>query len=124
MGAYISEYPYDADPTNRTKFIVRGDPHTAYLLVKRNGVEQDITAWSWRAQVRRGADGPLLFEMTTSVDIPPNGTVPCRLVLHMDEDMTVLLKTGYTFDVEQLTPDHRTWWIVKKMHVTKDVSHG
>lgn len=121
--AVTSEYPVNGQP------IVRGDPLTIPVDIKVNGIEQDITNWVWRAHIRRSADAALIDQFDFTVTTPPNGTVPCRLLLTLTAERTEHLRTGYVFDLEQLvpaaTPDEtlRTWWIVTKLRVVKDVSH-
>lgn len=121
--AVTSEYPVNGQP------IVRGDPLSIPVDIKINGVEQDITTWVWRAHIRRSADAALIDEFDFTVTTPPNGTVPCRLLLTLTAEQTEKLRTGYVFDLEQLLPAAtpaetlRTWWIVSKMRVVKDVSH-
>ncbi len=116
--AAISTYPTTsaADP------IVRGDPLTISVPITVAGVAQDITTWTWRAQVRRKfADGELLFAFATSVESGGDGNV---LLLDATASQTALLRSGDVFDLEQLTPVVRTWWIVTAMRVAKDVSHA
>jgi hypothetical protein len=121
--AAISEYPIAGSP------IVRGDPLCIPVTIKVKGVEQDVTEWTWRAQIRRSYDAALVDEFTIEVATPEESIVPCQVLLSLDTFQTVNLKTGYVFDLEQLidnaTPETwRTWWIVTKMHVHKDVSHA
>lgn len=122
--AVSSEYPINGQP------IVRGDPLTIPVDIKVNGVEQDITNWVWRAHIRRSADAALIDEFSFTVTTPPNGTVPCRLLLTLTPEQTENLRSGNVFDLEQLndaaTPAEtlRTWWICTRMKVAKDVSHG
>jgi hypothetical protein len=120
--AASSTYPVNGAP------IVRGDPLTIPVDISVNGVPQDVTAWAWRAHIRRSADAALIMEFTIDVATPPGGAVPSRLLLSLTPDQTRLLKTGMVFDLEQIT-DHatptsiRTWWQVTKLTVSKDVSH-
>lgn len=120
--AASSPYPVEGDP------IVRGDPLTIPIDISVNGVPQDITTWTWRAHIRRSADAALIMEFSFAVDTPPNGTVPSRLLLSLTPEQTRNLRTGMTFDLEQLasaaTPTPiRTWWICTKLNVVKDISH-
>lgn len=122
--AASSDYPVDGQP------IVRGDPLTIPVDIKVNGVDQDITTWVWRAHIRRSADAALVDEFECTVTTPPDGTVPSRLLLTLSGPQTEKLRSGYVFDLEQLVPAAtpvetlRTWWIVKRLKVTKDVSHA
>lgn len=123
--AVVSTYPIDGDP------IVRGDPLAITIDIRRkiDGVATpiDVSTWAWRAHVRRSADAALIMEFSIDVITPEGGTVPSTVVLRLLPEQTRLLRTGYTFDLEQLT-DHttptsiRTWWSVSKITVLKDVS--
>lgn len=121
--AVSSEYPVNGQP------IVRGDPLTVPVDIKVNGVPQDITDWVWRAHIRRSPDAAFVDEFDFTVTTPPDETVPCRLLLTLTGEQTEFLRTGMVFDLEQMnnaaTPSEtlRTWWIVSKMRVVKDVSH-
>lgn len=122
--AAITEYPVEGGP------IIRGDPLCipVGILVQHEPV--DISDWIWRAQIRQSYDGKLFDEFTIEVITPEGGTVPNQLLLSLDADQTTKLKTGLVFDLEQLvdaaTPQEtwRTWWIVTKISVQKDVSHA
>ena len=121
--AAITEYPIVGSP------IIRGDPLTIPVTIKVKGVEQDVSTWTWRAHIRRSYDSALIDEFTIEVATPEGSTVPCMVLLSLAADQTVNLKPGYVFDLEQLvdaaTPETwRTWWIVTKIHVQKDVSHA
>lgn len=120
--AAITEYPIIGSP------IIRGDPLTIPVTIKVKGVEQDVTDWIWRAHIRRSYDSALIDEFAIEVATPEASTVPCMVLLSLEASQTVNLKPGYVFDLEQLvdlaTPETwRTWWIVTKIHVQKDVSH-
>lgn len=122
--AVTSQYPVNGQP------IVRGDPLTIPVDIKINGVEQDISNWVWRAHIRRSADAALIDEFDFTVTTPPNGTTTSRLLLTLTGEQTEKLRTGYVFDLEQLVPAStpaetlRTWWIVTKLVVVKDISHA
>jgi hypothetical protein len=121
--AAVTEYPIVGSP------LIRGDPITIPVTIKVKGVEQDVSTWIWRAQIRSSYDGKLIDEFRIEVATPEGGTVPCVVLLSLDTFQTVNLKTGMVFDLEQLldnaTPETwRTWWIVSKLWVQKDVSHG
>ena len=122
--AAISEYPIDDGSP-----IIRGDPLTIPVNIKVAGVPQDVSSWIWRAQIRRSYDAALITEFTIDVGTPTGSTVPSQVLLSLDSAQTTILKTGYVFDLEQLvdlaTPETwRTWWIVTKIYVQKDVSHA
>jgi hypothetical protein len=121
--AAITAYPI------KSSAVVRGDPITIPVNIKVQGVPQDVSNWIWRAQIRRSYDGALIDEFNIDVDTPPDGTVPSRVLLSLDTFQTTKLKTGYDFDLEQMIDDAtpetwRTWWIVTKITVQKDVSHA
>lgn len=121
--ATITEYPLTGDA------IVRGDPLTIGVRIKIDGQAQDVSGWIWRAHIRRSYDAALIDQFTIDVDTPPDEVVPNRVLLNLDTFQTSKLKTGMVFDLEQLvdhaTPETwRTWWICKKLHVQKDVSHA
>jgi hypothetical protein len=121
--AAITEYPIVGGP------IIRGDPLTIPVNIKVRGVDQDVSDWIWRAQIRRSYDSALIDEFTIEVITPDGGTVPSQLLLSLTADQTTMLKAGYLFDLEQLidhaTPETwMTWWIVTKIDVHKDVSHA
>jgi hypothetical protein len=121
--AAITEYPIVGSP------IIRGDPLTIPVTIKVKGIEQDISTWVWRAHIRRSYDSALITEFAVDVATPDGSTIPSQLLLSLDPSQTAILKTGYVFDLEQLvdlaTPvTWRTWWIVTKITVQKDVSHG
>jgi hypothetical protein len=121
--AVSSQYPVNGQP------IVRGDPLTIPVDFKINGVEQDISTWVFRAHIRNSADAKLIDQFDFTVTTPPNGTTTSRLLLTLTADRTRKLKTGMVFDLEQLVPAAtptetlRTWWIVTRLVVAKDVSH-
>jgi hypothetical protein len=121
--AAISEYPVVGSP------IIRGDPLVIPVTIKVRGVEQDVSDWAWRAQIRRSYDSALIDEFAIEVTTPEDSTVPCVVLLSLEAAQTVNLKPGYVFDLEQLvdaaTPETmRTWWVVTKIHVQKDVSRN
>lgn len=106
MAAISAQYPINGDP------FVRGDPMYIPVTI---GVEDDISAWTWRAQVRSTPDGDLAATFTITRD-------DHTLTLFLDGDETALLDDGMGFDVEQLTPTQRTWWIVDALRMRKDFS--
>jgi hypothetical protein len=137
--AVSSIYPIEGEP------IVRGDPLMIPVDINVNGVPQDLTDWEWRAHIRRSPDAALLMQFTIEAVIPPEGTVPSRLLLTLTPEQTRLLKTGMVADLEQITsaisagpsdPDEtadepvdgpttiRTWWRITRLIVDKDMSHA
>jgi hypothetical protein len=120
--AALSDYPLLGGP------IIRGDPLTIPVNIKVQGVPVDVSSWIWRAHVRRSYDSALITEFDLDVITPVGGIVPSTVLMNLDVFQTQILKTGYVFDLEQLidhaTPETwRTWWIVEKITVHKDVSH-
>lgn len=126
MAAHTTLPPTGAEP------FVRGDPATWVVRFKDRGVDQDITAWTWRCYIRDRIDGNKIgectdFDVTTPQalgDLFPgdNSVVPCVLLLSWVDDDTALWQTGYVSDIEQLTPAKRTWLIIDSIKVDKDVS--
>lgn len=121
--AAITEYPLIGSP------IIRGDPLCIPVNIKVKGEPQDVSDWIWRAHIRRSYDSALIDEFNIEVVTPDDGTVPSQVLLSLDTFQTAQLKTGYVFDLEQMvdnsTPETwRTWWIVTKIQVQKDVSHA
>ncbi len=121
--AAITEYPIEGGP------IIRGDPLVVPVNIKVKGVPQDVSNWIWRAQIRRSYDSVLITEFAIDVITPEGGDVPSQVLLSLDTFQTTILKTGYVFDLEQMIDDAtpetwRTWWVVTKITVQKDVSHA
>jgi hypothetical protein len=116
--AIESKYPLDVDPP-----IVRGDPLAIQFNFTKQGEEVDISAWTWRAYVRRSADAAFIMEFSQATQVPAYGTLPSQLVLSLTSDQTAQLRSGMVFDLEQLTPNHLTWFICTGLRVVKDVSH-
>jgi hypothetical protein len=122
VAVITEQFPITGSP------IIRGDPLTVPVNIKVRGVPEDVSGWTWRAQIRRSYDSALIDEFAIEVITPEGGTVPSQILLSLDTFQTKTLKTGYVFDLEQLienaTPETwRTWWIVKSIVVQKDVSH-
>lgn len=118
MAVEVDYFPLPEDTP-----IVRGDPLAFQFNITRGGAEVDISTWTWRAHVRRSADAPLVMEFAQQVLVPTGGTLPSQLVLSLTSDQTAQLRAGMTFDIEQMTPTHMTWFIAKRLRVTKDISH-
>ena len=114
--AVSSEYPIEGDA------IVRGDPLTIQADIHLLGVPQDISGWEWRSHVRRSANATYLMEFDIEAVEDPDTGIVSRLLMSLDEEQTRQLKTGYVFDLEQVSPTHRTWWICKKLKIQADVS--
>lgn len=123
--AAVNEYPSRAAP------LVRGDPVEIPVHIRKNGVGQDVSTYTWRAQIRAAFDGTLITEFTTTVMTWPGDTVPNSTVrLTLTDIQSRLLQTGYVFDVEQLDAPPpagktiRTWWICPRINVQRDVSYN
>jgi hypothetical protein len=111
----------DAYPVNG--LLIRGDPLLIRVDIAIAGVPQDVSAWTWRAHVRRSFNAALMFAFAIEVVVPPGGDVASRLHLTLTADQTTQLKTGFVWDLEQRSPTQRTWLICKKLVVQQDVSH-
>lgn len=109
--AALSEYPITGDA------VVRGDPLTIPVTID---VEGSIATWTWRAQVRSVPDGDLVTTFAITTDPDDAHT----LLLSLTAAQTALLAEGMGFDLEQLTPVVRTWWICTALRVVKDYSHA
>lgn len=119
----------DADPSVTflhyppTGALVRGDPWLLPVEIRVDGQPVDVTAWTWRSQIRRHPDADLLEEYTiTTGHVPPGTTVPAGVHLYLGPDKTRRIPNGAVMDLEQLTPEQRTWWAAT-LRVTPDVSH-
>lgn len=106
--------------------VVRGDPLVIPVTITADGVPVDASGSDWRAQVRTTFDAALVVSFTCTVDTPPGGTAPNRVLMSMSGDDSAKLKTGMVFDLEELdrtTGDTiRTWWICTGLKVQSDVS--
>jgi hypothetical protein len=127
MAAHTQFPPPGAEPQ------VRGDPATMVVRMRLGGVDQDITAWTFRCYVRDRIDGTLInkcedFEVTTPDDLPalfpdaPSST-PCVLLARWTPAQTAVWASGFVADIEQLTPDKRTPIIFDQLRIDPDVSN-
>lgn len=107
--AATHEYPVNGDP------LVRGDPFAIHVHIDTT---DDISTWAWRAQVRSTADSALIF----AFDVVPDPDDALGFWLVADAERAALLREGIGFDLEQVTPITRTWWICPCLHVSKDYS--
>jgi hypothetical protein len=116
--AAMSQYPTEGA-------LVRGDPVSIPVNMSTDGVPEDMSGFTFRAQIRASFDGPLVTSFTTSIIVPAGGTVPSTVLLELTDDQAELLEDGQVFDVEQRlgTETIRTWWICTKLNVQKDVSN-
>lgn len=112
--AAISTYPTDARKLN--EYLVRGDPVAIPVVINDPDNDTPVGDREWRAHIRSRPDGPLIVAFT--IDFQDDTT----LVLRLTAEQSKLLKQDYTWDVEEVGV--RTWWIVTKCYVQKDVSHG
>jgi hypothetical protein len=120
-------------PPTGTEAQVRGDPATMVVRFRVNGIEQNITTWTFRSYVRDRIDGTKItecsdFTVATPASLPdvfpaPGSTVPCVLVMRWTPAQTAAWATGFVADVEQLLPDKRTWVIFDSFRMDPDVSN-
>jgi hypothetical protein len=120
-------------PPPGAEAVVRGDAATMVVRFQTDGIDQDISAWTFRSYVRDRIDGTLInkcedFAVTTPAAIPglfPGdlSTTPCILLLRWTAAQTALWATGYVCDIEQLTPNKRTAVIFDSFRVDLDVSN-
>lgn len=127
MAAHTQFPPAGAEPQ------VRGDAATMVIRFQVDGVDQNITAWTWRSFVRDRIDGTVIgecadFTVATPNDMPdlfpgsPSST-PSVLLATWTPDQTALWETGFVADIEQMTPAKRTWLIFDELRIDKDVSY-
>lgn len=127
MAVHISLPPAGAEA------FVRGDPATFVLRFRVDEIDLDISAWAWRCHLRTRLDGELVSECNTFEVATPDdmlylwpelpGTTRSVLLAHWTIEQTKLWQGGYCADVEQLTPNKRTWVIIDSIRVDKDVSY-
>lgn len=127
MAAHTTFPPPGAEPQ------VRGDPATMVVRIREDGVDQDITTWTWRCYVRDHIDGTLInecsdFSVTTPdalAELFPGapGSTPCVLLAKWTADETQLWQQGFVSDIEQLTPTKRTPIIFDSLRIDRDVSY-
>ena len=120
-------------PPAGAEAIVRGDPASFVIRFMVAGVDQDISAWTFRSFVRNRIDGDLVstcedFEVVTSLSLPDlyptNPTsVPSVLICRWTVEQTLIWQSGYVADIEQLTPAKRTWLIIDQLRIDRDVSY-
>lgn len=126
MASILTYPPPSADA------IVRGDPVTVVARFKIDGAEVDISTWTWRSQVR-DTNGMLIsdclsFTVSTPAALPDlfpssSSTVPCVLLVAWQPNDTKDWSQGMRSDIEQLTPNKRTWFIFDPLRVDDDVSY-
>lgn len=127
--AAVSTYPTDL--TDQKNKLVRGDPVGIVVSIPSGAA---VSTRFWRSQLRGSADGPVVEEFTIdTVDADPiedADPVGGRLILRLTPTQSRKLKDGQTFDLEELDGAGedalpiRTWWIVTKIAVNKDVTHA
>lgn len=127
MAAHATIPPPGSEP------FVRGDPATFVVRVRVGGVDQDISAWTWRSFVRDRLDGKFIsecetFDVAKPDDLPDlfpadPGAVPCVLLIHWTMEQTATWKDGFVADVEQVSPAKRTWLIFDAVRMDRDVSY-
>lgn len=109
MAAIIDQYPVD-------EAIVRGDPLDILLTVHG----QNISGWTWQAQVRDGPNGDVVAAFTTA---PVVGHTD-QVVLSLTPTQTRLLKPSMGFDIAVVTPVPRTLVVVRSLYLERDYSHA
>lgn len=120
-------------PPAGAEALVRGDPATMVVRFRVGGVDQNISGWTFRSYVRDRIDGTLIgqcsdFTVKTPNELPDlfpaaPGTVPCVLLLGWTPAETATWQSGFVCDIEQLTPDKRTWLIFDSLRIDLDVSN-
>lgn len=111
--AATSKYPIVGEP------LVQGDDIGIPVTIKVATLPEDITGWTWRAHIRRKPSGTLITQFTVDVIDPTLG----EMVLRLSPAQSELLENGMVFDLEQMTPIVRTWWIAE-LRVREDISYG
>lgn len=112
----VADYP-PPDNDGDERWLVRGDTITIGVTIQVDGAPVDITGWTWKAEVRANPDDTVaVVAFDIDVDDPTNG----HLIMSLADDDAALVEPGMGFDLEQLTPDHATWWISPRMRVRKD----
>lgn len=127
MAAHTQFPPTGAEP------LVRGDPATMVVRFRVDGIDQDISTWTFRSYVRDRIDGTKItecgdFSVSTPAALPDlfPGTpsaVPCVLVARWTTAQTAQFATGFVCDIEELTPNKRTWVIFDSLRIDLDVSN-
>jgi hypothetical protein len=127
VAAHTSFPPPGAQPQ------VRGDPATMVIRIREDGVDQDITTWTWRCYVRDHIDGAFINECEDFTVTTPNAlaelfpdtpsTTPCVLLAKWTPEQTQLWQQGFVADIEQLTPEKRTPLIFDSLRIDRDVSN-
>jgi hypothetical protein len=126
MAAHTQFPPPGSEP------IVRGDPATMVVRFKANGVDQDITARTFRCYIRDRIDGTLVnqcedFSVVTPADLPDlfsdGNTTPSVLLANWTAEQTHEWASGFVADLEQLTPVKWTPIIFDTLRIDKDVSN-
>jgi len=110
MAAVSETYPTDLE----LPAIVRGDPLAIPVTFDD---EDDITDWTFRCQFRKRPDG----ELVATAEVPTAGNVA---TITLTAEQTALLTGREGFDLEQLEPVHKTWWIVRLVRTEKDFSRA
>lgn len=127
MAAHTQYPPPGAEP------LVRGDPTAIVVRFQHEGVDQDITTWTFRSFVRDRLDGTVIgecedFAIAAPDDMPDlfpgsPSSVPSVVVANWNADQTQMWETGFVADLESLTPIKHTWLIFDQLRIDKDVSY-
>jgi hypothetical protein len=120
-------------PPSGAEALVRGDPATMVVRFRVGGVDQDISTWTFRSFVRNRFDGDIISQCETFEvhaaddmgDLFPGepGATPAVLLLRWSTEQTQTWQSGYVCDIEQMTPNKRTWIIFDQLRIDKDVSY-
>lgn len=108
MAAVLEQYPIGDR-------IVRGDPLTIPILFP-----EDVSAWTWQAQIRATPDS----EVAATFTVTPDPDLTSRILLSLSAAETRQLGDGYGWDLASVTPVVRTWIICRALRVEKDYSHA
>lgn len=128
MAVHIRQYP-----SPESEAFVIGDPAAFMMRVKVEGVDQDITGWTWRSHVRGAFHNtdPISVATNFVVNSPDelpgifddSSSVPSVLTVHWTADQTKLWRNGFVADIEELSPIKHTWVIMDFLRVDKDATH-
>ena len=128
MAAHIEQYP-----STDAEAFVRGDPCSFVVRIQSEGVDEDVSTWTWRSHVRRKFDDaePIsvceTFQILSPDDLPdiyPDGGATLSVVVaSWTGAQTALWKDGMVADLEEIDPLKYTWVIVDSLRVDKDATH-
>lgn len=105
--------PGDLDVRHR-----RGDPATFQLTIKEAGVPVDISARTYRGQLRRRPASTVAAEVTVTFTDAVHGI----LVVVLAEDVSLSLSGPYAWDFEQIVAGQRRTILAGTWTVDDDVT--